>query len=193
MNFCEKVRMPQDFGERLTNQDRSALYRFIRARVRSNEDAEDILQDILTQSLSLSSITGPIEDLTAWLFRSARNRIIDWWRRRKTKQNAGEVPLPADDPEEGPMLADLLADTSVGPDKLYLRERLKEALVVALTALPKLQREVFMMHELEGISFKEMSEASGVPMGTLLTRKKYAVEALQKALTEIHNETEESQ
>jgi RNA polymerase sigma factor (sigma-70 family) len=193
MNFCEKVRMPQDFGERLTNQDRSALYRFIRARVRSNEDAEDILQDILTQSLSLSSITGPIEDLTAWLFRSARNRIIDWWRRRKTKQNAGEVPLPADDPEEGPMLADLLADTSVGPDKLYLRERLKEALVVALTALPKLQREVFMIHELEGISFKEMSEASGVPMGTLLTRKKYAVEALQKALTEIHNETEESQ
>jgi RNA polymerase sigma factor (sigma-70 family) len=193
MDFCEKVRMPQDFGERLTNQDRSTLYRFIRARVRSDEDAEDILQDILTQSLSLSSITGPIEDLTAWLFRSARNRIIDWWRRRKTKQNAGEVPLPADDPEEGPMLADLLADTSVGPDKLYLRERLKEALVVALTALPKLQREVFMMHELEGISFKEMSEASGVPMGTLLTRKKYAVEALQKALTEIHNETEESQ
>ena len=91
------------------------------------------------------------------------------------------------------MLADLLADTSVGPDKLYLRERLKEALVEALTALPKPQREVFMMHELEGISFKEMSEASGVPMGTLLTRKKYAVEALKKALTEIHTETEESQ
>ena len=185
--------MPQDFGARLTDQDRSTLYRFIRARVRSDEDAEDILQDILTQSLSLSSITSPIEDITAWLFRSARNRIIDWWRRRKTKQNAGEVPLPADDPEEGPMLADLLADTSVGPDKLYLRERLKEALVEALTALPKLQREVFIMHELEGISFKEMSEASGVPMGTLLTRKKYAVEALKKALSEIHTETEESQ
>ena len=192
-DFCEKGRMPQDFGERLTDQDRSTLYRFIRARVRSDEDAEDILQDILTQSLSLSSITGPIEDVTAWLFRSARNRIIDWWRRRKTKQNAGEVPLPADDPEEGPMLADLLADTSVGPDKLYLRERLKEALVEALTALPKPQREVFMMHELEGISFKEMSEASGVPVGTLLARKKYAVDALKKALTEIHIETEESQ
>lgn len=185
--------MPQDFGERLTDQDRSTLYRFIRARVRSDEDAEDILQDILTQSLSLSSITGPIEDITAWLFRSARNRIIDWWRRRKTKQNAGEVPLPEDDPEEGPMLADLLADTSVGPDKLYLRERLKEALVEALTKLPPAQREVFMMHELEGISFKEMSEASGVPVGTLLARKKYAVDALKKALTEIHTETEESQ
>jgi RNA polymerase sigma factor (sigma-70 family) len=185
--------MPQGFGERITDKERRTLFRFIRDRVRSDEDAEDILQDILTQSLSLSSITGPIEDITAWLFRSARNRIIDWWRRRKTKQNAGEVPLPADDPDEGPVLAELLADRSEDPDRLYLRERLKEALVTALAKLPKAQREVFMMHELEGISFKEMSEASGTPIGTLLARKKYAVDALQKALEEIHLETEESQ
>jgi RNA polymerase sigma factor (sigma-70 family) len=185
---------PQDFKERLAAQDRNVLYRFIRDRVRSDEDAEDILQDILTQTLSLSPLTSPIEDLSAWLFRSARNRIIDWWRRGKTKRDAGEVPLPeAADSEEGPVLAELLGDSSAGPDRLYRRERIREALVEALAKLPAAQREVFLLHELEGVSFKEMAEASGTPLGTLLARKKYAVDALKRALAELQAESEEDQ
>lgn len=182
--------MPKDLGERLAAQDRGMLLRFIRERVQTDEDAEDILQDIFTQTLSLAPIKNPIEDLSAWLFRSARNRIIDWWRRRKTKKDAGEVPLPEENPE-GPILADLLADYSFGPDKLYRQERIREALIEALAKLPAAQREVFVLHELEGVSFKEMAEATGVPLGTLLARKKYAVDALKRALAELQAEIEE--
>lgn len=176
--------MPADINQHLTEQERKALLRFIRGRVRTDEDAEDILQDILTQTLSLSPLTKPIEDLSAWLFRAARNRIIDWWRRLRTRADAGEVPLPAEEDDSSPVLGELIGDHSYKPDHLYQRELVREAIIEALAKLPPAQREVFLLHELEGVSFKEMAEASGTPIGTLLARKKYAVDALKKALQE---------
>jgi RNA polymerase sigma factor (sigma-70 family) len=173
--------MPEDLSQRLTDHDRKALLRFIRGRVRTDEDAEDILQDILAQTLSVSPLK-PIEDLSAWLFRAARNRIVDWWRRIRTRADAGEVPLPTEEDDSEPVLPNLMGDHSAKPDHLYQREVVREAIVEALAKLPAAQREVFLLHELEGVSFKEMAEASGTPIGTLLARKKYAVDALKKAL-----------
>jgi len=159
-------------------RERSRLGHFIRGKVRDAAEAEDILQDVL---LEFYAATEAIEQAGAWLFRVARNRIID--RARKHK----EEPLPAaadDDDDEGgrSWLEENLPDPAAGPDAAYARSVLLSALQAALQTLPPEQRDVFVAHEIEGTSFAEMSALWRVPQNTLLARKRYAVLALRLRL-----------
>jgi RNA polymerase sigma factor (sigma-70 family) len=171
-------------AEAVVRSQRSRLLDFIRRRVQTEEDAEDILQDVFYQLLSSYSITEPIEQLSSWLFTVARNRIVDWYRKRKQR---GPVPL---DDETGVPLnpEDFLFDPSQTPDEVYGRSLVWTELAEALDDLPEEQREVFIMHELEGRSFKEMSEITGESVNTLLSRKRYAVLYLRETLQELYKE-----
>jgi len=156
--------------EETFQRETGRLRSFIRKRVPDPSDAEDILQDVFYE---LIDSTKPIEQVTAWLFRVARNRIIDRFRKKK------QEPLSIDD---------LLPSRDGGPDADYARSVLIDELAVALEELPKEQREIFIAHEIDGRSFKEMSEATGVTVNTLLSRKHYAVLHLRRRLQEIYEE-----
>ena len=151
----------------VVDRERARLRRFIRRRVPDPRDAEDILQDVFSAFAQANALLMPIEHVTGWLFRVARNRITDLFRRKKTE------PLE---------LEDLLPSPDAGPDAMYERGRLLEALEEAIAALPPEQREVFVQHELEGRSFKEIAADTGVNVNTLLSRKRYAVLRLRDAL-----------
>ena len=168
-------------------QERQRLGDFIRRRVRSDEDAEDILQDVFTQLVSSYSVTEPIEQLTAWLFRVARNRIIDWYRKKRPEP----LPTKFGDPNEPLNLEDVLFDPRQDPDTVYARSMVWKELADALDDLPEEQREVFVLHELEGLSFKEIQERTGAPLNTLLSRKRYAVLRLRDRLQELYDEIEQ--
>lgn len=155
-------------------RERSRLWRFIRGRVRDAADAEDILQDVL---LEFYAAADAIEQAGAWLLRVARNRIIDRARRKKEEP----LPSPADE-DSGSWLEEQLPDPAGGPDAAYARSVLLGSLQAALQALPSEQREVFVAHEIEGVSFAEMSARWRVPQNTLLARKRYAVLALRARL-----------
>ena len=155
-------------------RERSRLGRFIRGRVRDAADAEDILQDVL---LEFYAATEALEQAGAWLYRVARNRIIDRARRKK------EEPLPTADDEDGrSWLEENLPDPDAGPDAAYARAALLGSIQAALQALPPEQRDVFVAHEIEGMSFADMSAQWRVPQNTLLARKRYAVLALRARL-----------
>lgn len=164
--------------------ERKRLGDFIRRRVGNDEDAEDILQDVFVQLVTSYSVTEPIEQLTAWLFRVARNKIIDWYRKKKPDA----LPRSFGDENEPLNLADILYDPTQDPDKVYARSLVWTELADALDELPEEQREVFILHELEGESFKEMSERLDVPLNTLLSRKRYAVLHLRERLQELYSE-----
>lgn len=168
--------------------ERKRLFEFIRKRVRTKEDAEDILQDVLYQLVSSYSVTEPIEKLTSWLFTVARNKIIDWYRKRK--------PLPLssgfDDVDLPLNLEQILYDPTQDPERLYARSLVWTELADALDELPEEQKEVFVMHELEGKSFKEIARATGEPLNTLLSRKRYAVLFLRERLENMYKEFEQS-
>lgn len=168
--------------ERTVRSQRSRLLDFIRRRVRTEEDAEDILQDVFAQLVVNYSVTEPIEQLTSWLYTVARNRIIDWYRKRRPE------PLPASrDDENMPLnLEDILFDPTENPERVYTRSLLWTQLADALEELPEEQRWVFVQHELEGRSFKEMAEETGDPLNTLLSRKRYAVLHLRERLQELY-------
>jgi RNA polymerase sigma factor (sigma-70 family) len=165
--------------------ERTRLFDFIRRRVRSEADAEDILQDVFYQLASSYSVTEPIEEMTAWLFRVARNKIIDWYR--KKKPDTVQVDRTDNEVQLGP--AEMLFDPRQDPDAVYARSLLWTELSDALDELPENQREVFMMHELQGLSFKEIAELTGEPVNTLLSRKRYAVLYLREQLQELYNES----
>lgn len=169
-------------------KERKRLFDFIRRRVRNEADAEDILQDVLYQLVASYSITEPIEKLTSWLFTVARNRIIDWYRKRRPES------LPADN--ENPALPlnleEILFDPNENPDQTYARSLVWTELAEALDDLPEEQRQVFVMHELEGKTFKEIAAITGEPLSTLLSRKRYAVLSLREALQELYDEFENS-
>jgi len=168
--------MPGDatrFTEIVT-RERSRLGKFIRRQVRDAADAEDILQDVL---LEFYAATDALEQAGAWLFRVARNRIIDRARRKK------EEPLPAADGEEGrSWFEENLPDPAAGPDAAYARSVLLGSIQAALQTLPPEQRDVFVAHEIEGLSFADMAAQWRVPKNTLLARKRYAVLALRERL-----------
>ena len=155
-------------------RERARLGRFIRGQVRDAAEAEDILQDVL---LEFWAATDALEQAGAWLFRVARNRIIDRARRRK------EAPLPAaEDDDVRSFLEDSLPDPSAGPDAAYARSVLLRSIQSALLTLPTEQRDVFLAHEIEGLSFADMAARWRVPQNTLLSRKRYAVLALRERL-----------
>lgn len=164
-------------------RERTRLGSFIRRRVADAGEAEDILQDVFIEFTEAYRLPEPIEQVGAWLFRVARNRIVDRFRKKR------EEPLSqsADD-DEGHWLDEVLPSSDAGPEAAYARRVLLEELYAALDELPAAQRDVFIAHELDGRSFKELSAESGVAVNTLLARKRYAVLHLRKRLREIYDE-----
>jgi len=155
-------------------REQSRLRRFIRRRVADPRDVEDILQDVFHELVEANRLLMPIEHVTGWLFRVARNRITDLWRRPKP-ESLGEIE-------------ELLPSPDAGPDALYARRVLLAEIEAALEELPREQREVFVAHELEGRGFREMAAEAGVSVNTLLSRKRYAVLHLRRRLKRIHDE-----
>ena len=171
-------------AEQAVRNERKRLFDFIRRRVRTEEDAEDILQDVFYQLVASYSVTEPIEKMTSWLFTVARNKIIDWYRRRRPMAGTPEY----EESGEPLNLEDILYDPAQNPDQVYARSMVWTELADALDELPEEQREVFVMHELEGRSFKEIAETTGEPINTLLSRKRYAVLRLRESLQELYDE-----
>jgi RNA polymerase sigma factor (sigma-70 family) len=183
----EQMSLEQD--RRITDvvkQEQSRLRNFIRRRVPDPRDAEDILQDVLYALIEANRLLMPIEHVTGWLFRVARNRITDLFRKKRPESLNDAVA--ANNEDESLTLEDLLPSPDAGPDALYARGVLLDELEDALDELPEEQREVFVGHEIEGRSFKEMAAESGVSVNTLLSRKRYAVLHLRKRLQTIHDE-----
>src|SRR2546427_3894792 len=167
-------------------EERSRLRNFIRRRVPDPADAEDIVQEVFYELVEANRLLMPIEHVTGWLFRVARNRITDLWR-KKRPQRFSETAI--DDEDSGELrLEDLLPSPEAGPEAMYVRSLLLDELALALEELPREQREVFVAHELEGRSFKEQAAESGVSVNTLLARKRYAVLHLRERLQDIHDE-----
>jgi RNA polymerase sigma factor (sigma-70 family) len=167
-------------------QERSRLRNFIRRRVPDPSDAEDIVQEVFYKLVEANRLLMPIEHVTGWLFRVARNRITDLFRKKKPGNFSGA----AVEGEGGEVLQieDLLPSPDAGPDALYARSVFLDELELALDELPEEQRDVFVAHELEGRSFKEMAAETGVSVNTLLSRKRYAVLHLRERLQSIYDE-----
>ena len=167
-------------------EERSRLRNFIRWRVPDPADAEDILQDVFYKLVEANRLLMPIDHVTGWLFRVARNRITDLFRKQKP-ETFSDTSI---EDEDGELLGieDLLPSPDAGPEALYVRSVLLDELELALDELPDEQREVFIAHELEGRSFKELSAESGVNVNTLLARKRYAVLHLRERLQNTYDE-----
>jgi RNA polymerase sigma factor (sigma-70 family) len=182
----ERMTLEQD--QRITEavkQEQSRLRNFIRRRVPDPRDAEDVLQEVFYELVEANRLLMPIEHVTGWLFRVARNRITDLFRMKKPESLSDAAAIGG---EEALTLEDLLPSPDAGPDALYARGVLLEELEEALDELPDEQREVFVGHEIEGRSFKEMSAESGVSVNTLLSRKRYALLHLRERLQSIYDE-----
>jgi len=183
-------------SQKMTGQDQrigdvvaregSRLRSFIRKRVADPLDAEDVLQDVFYRLVEANRLLMPIDHVTGWLFQVARNRITDLFR-KKSPDRFSEMDAVS---EEGERLAfeDLLPSNDAGPQEEYLRGVLLDELEAAVAELPREQREVFVAHELEGRSFREMAVASGISVNTLLARKRYAVLRLRERLQDIYEE-----
>src|SRR5437879_1537973 len=153
--------------------ERSRLRNFIRRRVPDPSDAEDIVQEVFYELVEANRLLMPIEHVTGWLFRVARNRVTDLFRKRKPESFSDTAV--GDGHEDPPQFEDLLPSPDAGPEALYARSVLLDEIEAAVDELPEEQREVFVAHELEGRSFKEMAAGTGVNVNTLLSRKRYAV------------------
>jgi RNA polymerase sigma factor (sigma-70 family) len=175
----EDVLSDASINARLTEifrREQGRLRSFVRRRVADEGDAEDILQDVFYALVEANWLTRPVEQAGAWLFRVARNRIIDFFRKKRPVQFEAEG------------LEDLLPSADAGPEEAYVRSLLWEELEQALAELPEEQRAVFIAHEIEGRSFKELAAETGASVNTLLSRKRYAVLHLRDRLKEINEE-----
>jgi RNA polymerase sigma factor (sigma-70 family) len=170
----------------VVKREQSRLRNFIRRRVPDPRDAEDILQDVFYALVEANRLLMPIEHVTGWLFRVARNRITDLFRKKKPESFSDTAAADQDD--ELLRLEDLLPSPAAGPEALYARRVLLDELELAVHELPEEQRAVFVAHELEGLSFKDMAAETGVSVSTLLSRKRYAVLHLRKRLQSIYDE-----
>lgn len=169
--------------------EQKKLFWFIRKRVRTEQDAEDILQDVFYQFLASYSIAEPIEKITSWLFKVASNKIIDWYRKRKPETESIKKSS-SDESDKYSMLGleDILFDPTNNPDEIYARSLVWDELDEALDELPEEQSSVFIMHELEGKSFNEIADITGERLSTLISRKRYAVLFLRERLRNLYNE-----
>lgn len=170
-------------------REQARLRKFIRSRVRNDRDAEDIFQEVFYELVETYRMVKPLEQVGSWLFRVARNRITDLFRRERSAVLGNDL-VPAAENGDTLQWEDLLPSTDSGPEAAYARKVLMEELELALDELPPEQRDVFIQHEIEGQSFKELSEASGVSQNTLLSRKRYAVLYLRGRLQAIRAEFE---
>jgi len=168
-------------------REQRRLRQFIRKYVRDDGDAEDIFQEVFYELVDAYRLMKPVEKVGAWLFRVARNRIIDRFRSKRPVV-LGNDSVAGNEDGEAPRWEDLLPSPDAGPEAAYARRVLLEELDAALEELPEEQREVFVAHEIEGRSFRELSESTGVSINTLLSRKRYAVLQLRRRLQAIHEE-----
>jgi RNA polymerase sigma factor (sigma-70 family) len=178
--------------EQLFRNDRKKYLGFIRQRVRSQEEAEDILQDVFTNVLAASSdVNKPIENIASWVFTSVRNRIIDTYRKKKADTFSD---LGSNDSKDDAMdhVERFLGDFSYSPEGDLVRKTIWESVLAGLEELPPEQKWVFVQNEFEGVSFREMSEQTGVNINTLLARKRYAVLHLRKRLQELYDTINEN-
>ncbi len=182
----ERMSLEQDQRiSEVVKREQSRLGNFIRRRVPDPRDAEDILQEVFYELVEANRLLMPIEHVTGWLFRVARNRITDLFRKKKPESLSDAAVA---DEEELLHLEDLLPSPDAGPDALYARSVLLDEIEFALDELPEEQREAFVGHEIEGRSFKEMAAETGVSVNTLLSRKRYAVLHLRERLQSIYDE-----
>ena len=187
MASLERMALEQDRRiSEVVKREQSRLRNFIRRRVPDPRDAEDILQDVFYELVEANRLLMPIEHVTDWLFRVARNRITDLFRKKRPESFRDTAV--ADEDGELLQVEDLLPSPDAGPEALYARNLLLDELALAVEELPEEQREVFVAHELEGRSFKEMAAETGASVNTLLSRKRYAVLHLRERLQSIYDE-----
>jgi RNA polymerase sigma factor (sigma-70 family) len=182
-------RMARDEDQRISEvvqREGSRLRRFIGRRVSDPRDVDDILQDVFSELVEANRLLMPIEHVTGWLFRVARNRIVDLFRRKKPESL--DAAAFADAEDEPPSFEDLLPSPDAGPEALYARGMLLDEIELAVEELPDEQREAFVGHEWEGRSFREMAAETGVSVSTLLSRKRYAVLRLRERLRSVYDE-----
>ena len=168
------------------NTEQGKLLNFITTRMPSAEDAEDVLQDVFYEFVETTRDAEPIERAVAWLYRVARNKITDWYRKRKPERLEDKVVQEDDD--EPLLLRDILASLDRPADDQMLLKVISEELTDALELLPEKQKQVFVMHELEGLSLKQIAEQTQTPIKTVISRKGYAVAFLREELRELYNE-----
>jgi RNA polymerase sigma factor (sigma-70 family) len=187
MSILEQATAEQDHWiSQAMERDGSRLRNYIRKQVLDREAAEDILQEVFCELVEAYRLVKPVEQVTAWLFRVAKNRIIDRFRGRKLESlTAGRYGEDEDVPVT---LEDLLPSPDSGPEAAYARSVLLDEIDEALAEMPEEQRSVFIAHEWEGYSFKELSARTGVSVNTLLSRKHYAVLHLRRRLKSIYEE-----
>ena len=181
--------MPLDEDQQISEivkREQPRLLNFVRRRVPDPFDAEDILQDVFYRLVEANRLLMPIEHVTAWLFRVARNRIIDFFRRDAPRRFSA-LSVAGDD-DELLSFEDLLPSPEAGPEAVRARNMLLDELELAVDELPAEQRAVFVAHEMEGRSFKEIAAETGVSVNTLLSRKRYAVTRLRRRLQTIYDE-----
>jgi RNA polymerase sigma factor (sigma-70 family) len=186
---AERERMTLEQDQRISEvveREQPRLRNFIRRRVPDPGDAEDILQDVFYKLVEANRLLMPIGDVTAWLFRVARNRITDVFRKKKPDNFSDAAAVS--DTDELLQLQDMLPSPDAGPEALYARHVLLEEVELALDELPREQRDVFIAHEFEGRSFKQIAAETGVSVNTLLSRKRYAVLHLRERLQAIYDE-----
>jgi RNA polymerase sigma factor (sigma-70 family) len=183
----ERMALEQDQRiSEVVKRERSRLLNFIRRRVPDPGDAEDVLQEVFYRLVEANRLLMPIEHITGWLFQVARNRITDLFR-KKQPENFSDIAL-TDESGETVRFEDLLPSPDAGPEAAYVRKRLLEELQKALSELPKEQRDVFVAHEFEGRSFKELAAEKSVNVNTLLARKRYAMLHLRERLQSAYDE-----
>ncbi|MBT1711613.1 RNA polymerase sigma factor [Fulvivirgaceae bacterium PWU5] len=170
-------------------KEKDRLLSFIRNRVSSLEEAEDILQDVFYQFVAGYETIESIDRVTSWLFSVARNKIIDRYRRDAARPKRADLRGQAGVEEDAPLtLQEILPDLGNTPEDSYLREAIWEAIMDALDELPREQREIFIQNEIEEQSFREIAERTGVSINTLLSRKRYAILALRKKLQRLYDD-----
>lgn len=169
------------------HREKGKLFRFINGKMPSTEDAEDILQDVFYELVASAREVETIEQVASWLYRVARNKITDWYRKRKPERFENKV-ISNDDEDEPLLLADILSSVEVPADDKMLLKLISEQLSEGLDLLPAKQKDVFVMHELEGMSLKQIAETTNSPLKTVISRKHYAVSFLREHLREVYNE-----
>jgi RNA polymerase sigma factor (sigma-70 family) len=183
----EMTQAQNDTISEVVRENGKKLFDFIRHRVRETEEAEDIFQDVMFELTNTYRMMQPIEKMAAWLYRVARNKITDKYRKKRPDRLEDKMVYRNDD-DESLFLKDLIQSGMSSPDKDFDQELIQQALEEALDELPVEQRDVFIKHELEGISFKDISMLTGVSLNTLLSRKRYAVIHLREKLKNLYEE-----
>ena len=172
--------------EKTYKKKRKTLLKYIQSKVSNFEEAEDILQDVFFQAVRNSNTTEPINNIMGWLYRIAKNKIIDWYRKKKHKTLSLQEKI-----DDEVTLEDLIADSGIHVEKEFLRSLVMDAIYKSIDQLPAKQREVFIYREMKGMSYKEISEQTGISVNTLVAQKRYANLFLQKRLLAIKEIIEE--